>query len=85
MCVYGGACLRLFVHTYGRWCMCVRLFVGVRLGDGVCLCVYLCVFACTFVRVLSRADPFDAHFCLHMSISQFGAISSLPDLEGTCR
>ena len=64
-------------------CVCVCSFT--RLGDGVCLCVYLCVFACTFVRVLSRADPFDAHFCLHMSISQFGAISSLPDLEIICR
>ena len=81
VCVYGGACLRLFVHTYGRWCMCVRFLVIC----GVCvLCVYLCVFACTFVRVLSRADPFDAHFCLHLSISQFGAVSSLPDLERTC-
>ena len=79
VCVYGGACLRLFVHTYGRWCL--RAFFGVLCG--VCLCVYLCVFACTFVRVLSRADPFDAHFCLHMWISQFGAISSLPDLERT--
>ena len=67
-------------HVWAMVYVCA--FFGVLCG--VCLCVYLCVFACTFVRVLSRADPFDAHFCLHMSISQFGAISSLPDLERTC-
>ena len=52
VCVYGGACLGLFVHTYGRWCMCVRLLALVWVICGVCLCVYLCVFAKTFVRVL---------------------------------
>ena len=57
--VYGGACLHLLVQTCGRCC------VGACLGTLWCFLVfvYLCVFACTLVRVLSRADPFDAH-CL---------------------
>ena len=52
MFVYGGACLRLFVHTCGRWCMCVRLFALVWVICGVFLCENLGVFACTFVRFL---------------------------------
>ena len=77
VCVY-GACLRLLVHTCGRWCL--RACLGTLWC--VLVFVYLFVKACTFVRVLSRADQFDAHCsCFHKSISQFDVNSSLPDLK----